>query len=105
MPLFPSFNIEACERIIDYEFRDQALLAQALNASGAALILGDSRVETNRRLAIYGDVAMTKILCAKWFRTGLSQGKTSFLLLQEQTRGEQERHTNTRNRLTSGLPR
>ena len=77
MALFPEEVIATAENIIGYEFPEQKkhILASALNASGSTKILYGARIETNKRLAIFGDVVLTKTLCVRWIDSGLEVGE------------------------------
>jgi ribonuclease III len=54
---------EACERALDYRFRDRALLESALtHASGA-----DHRLESNERMEFLGDAILGAIVCERLY--------------------------------------
>lgn len=63
------------EQLITYEFTDTRYLAQALNASGNPIWFRGQPVESNKRLAVYGDAVLTARLCRKWITTSLTQGE------------------------------
>lgn len=87
MVLFPEEKISATETILGYVFggaenaennmKEKLPLATALNASGNTLLLHGGRVTPNKRLAIYGDAIMTKVMCARWLDSGLPLSKST----------------------------
>ncbi|ETN41454.1 uncharacterized protein HMPREF1541_03390 [Cyphellophora europaea CBS 101466] len=74
MSIFPEKNVPQCEEILGYQFNDKSLCASALNASGTNHILHGTIIKPNKRLATYGDTAMTQLMCAKWLDTDRTLG-------------------------------
>ncbi|KAL9626064.1 MAG: hypothetical protein Q9164_007953, partial [Protoblastenia rupestris] len=60
-------KIQNGETIIGYTFNDKRLLWQAIQTSGIG------PVPKNTRLAVFGDMALNKILCRHWFQLNLSK--------------------------------
>jgi hypothetical protein len=86
MSLFPDGKIEGCEEIIGHKFWEKSLLAQALNGTGATHFLHGVRIESNRSLAMYGDIIVTNIFGKRWFDQGLSPGRSPYLFFRAQDR-------------------
>ncbi|KAF7510029.1 hypothetical protein GJ744_007133 [Endocarpon pusillum] len=61
-------KIQTGEAIIGYTFNDKRLLWQAIQTSGTGA------VPKNTRLAVFGDTALNKMLCSRWFALNLSKG-------------------------------
>lgn len=68
-------NIQTGETIIGYTFNDKHLLWQAIQTSGI------SSVPKNNRLAVFGDTALNKVLCRRWFHLNLSKGEFASIVL------------------------
>lgn len=73
-------HIEACELLIGYTFADKTILGRALNASGNAVMMQGARIGDNKALAIFGDTAMTALLCRQWLATGTNRGRLNWIL-------------------------
>lgn len=72
-------KVARCERAIAYEFPNNKICAEALNAAAdetACYYDGNavSRLPKNDSLAVYGDSAAAEYLCSLWLDTGLEKG-------------------------------
>lgn len=78
MSLYPEENISKLQELLGDEFSggNEQRMAAALNMSGGTKMLYGSRIETNKRLAIFGDTVMTRIMGEKWLASGLEAGNT-----------------------------
>lgn len=68
-------KIQTGEAIIGYTFNDKRLLWQAIQTSG------DGAVPKNTRLAVFGDTALNKMLCSRWFEKNLSKGESVSIIV------------------------
>ncbi|KAF2118211.1 ribonuclease III domain-containing protein [Lophiotrema nucula] len=66
-------KIAQAEHILAYNFGDELLAAEAIQMAGpqAFLPVGSRfrTVNNNKRLAIFGDVALATALCKKWYKS------------------------------------
>lgn len=76
-------TIEAAESLIQYKFKDSALLWEALN-TGPVLTPGlPVPPEGNKRLAVIGDTVLQLALAEDWYRGGTSRGGSDIAPLRE----------------------
>ncbi len=68
-------KIQTGEAIIGYTFTDKQLLWQAIKTSGIG------SVPKNTRLAVFGETALNKMLCLRWFQLNLSKGESASIVL------------------------
>lgn len=70
-------KVYTLQDIIEYNFNDPLLAAEALQLPGNGVsYIGTRRlINGNKRLAVLGDVVLDMILCGKWYESGLSEGK------------------------------
>jgi hypothetical protein len=59
---------QTCETIIGHIFKNKLLVQEALQTAGTG------PVPKNTRLAVYGDAALTMMLCRQWYNMSLSKG-------------------------------
>lgn len=70
-------HVAACELLVHYSFSNKAFLVRALNASGNPTMFEGQRVEDNKSLVVFGDVAMEARLFRQWLATGSTRGKSA----------------------------
>lgn len=68
-------KIQTGEAIIGYTFNDKRLLWQAIQTSGVGA------VPKNTRLAVFGETALNKMLCRRWFELNLSKGESVSIIV------------------------
>ena len=68
-------KIQTGETIIGYTFNDKRLLWQAIQTAGIGT------VPKNTRLAVFGETALNKMLCHRWFQLNLSKGESISVVL------------------------
>jgi hypothetical protein len=64
--------IPQCETLIGYHFKNPSLLARALNGSGNLVLFNERFIESNKPLAIYGDIMAAARLARKWLDKNLT---------------------------------
>lgn len=62
-------KVRACEVSTNYTFHNKSLCAEALNAG-----LGNRQLRKNDCLALYGDSAVQRALCIRWYKGGENKG-------------------------------
>ena len=72
----PQAKVDLCEALLEYSFNDKKLLCEALQTSGEVIVWGNTivKIPNNTRLAIYGDLALSKALCGLWYPKPLDKG-------------------------------
>ena len=70
-------RVSRAETIIDYEFKQQSLLVEAIQAPGGRRVtrLGPTIAPDSRRLAVVGDAIITFVLASDWYPQGEARRK------------------------------
>jgi len=78
-------KIEGVEGRIKYQFQNQLLIWEALQAPGSSVqLIGDRRiVDGNKRLAVFGNIALLMALGVDWIGGGEPKGIARLLTLME----------------------
>ena len=63
-------RIEAVESLIQYKFKNTALLLEALYVNGP----GNAKHDGNKRLAVIGDSVLSLSLAEDWYKGNTSRG-------------------------------
>lgn len=67
--------LQAVQNIIEYRFKEQLILWEAMQAAGSNVrSAGDRKfLDGNKRLAVIGDTVLQLVLAEKWYSVGLSE--------------------------------
>lgn len=68
--------LQAVQDIIGYQFREQLILWEAMQAAGSNVRFAGGRefVDGNKRLAVIGDTVLQLVLAEQWYSGGTSRG-------------------------------
>ena len=68
--------LQAVQNIIEYRFKEQLILWEAMQAAGSNVrSAGDRKfLDGNKRLAVIGDTVLQLVLAEKWYSGGTVRG-------------------------------